>query len=133
MPQGIVIEVEGGQRDQDAELRGVEGWLAGDEDFTGHWEFSARPAAGTAGVLQELTVALATTALTDAARSLVGSLAGWVRTRRRLDRGEPTVVLLRVPGRDPVEITEDDLTPEKVPELVRRVREELEAATSGEG
>ncbi|WKX72127.1 hypothetical protein [Streptomyces sp. XD-27] len=129
--QSMVIDVRGGTA-QDAELRGIKGWLQDEEDFTRDWEFTARPVQGTAGVAQELAIVLATTVLSEAARSLVNALAGWISTRRRLDQGEPTVVEVRVPGRAPVEITEDDLTAEKVPDLVQRIREELEAATSGE-
>ncbi|MFH8366116.1 hypothetical protein [Streptomyces sp. NPDC018031] len=126
----ITIDVRGGHA-QDAELRGVEGWLRDEKDVTRHWAFTRPPAPGTAGVVQELVLVAATALLGEAARALVGSLAGWLSTRSRLDGGERTVVVLRVPGRDPVEITEDGLTPEKVPDLVRRIREELEAATSG--
>ncbi|WP_431042667.1 effector-associated constant component EACC1 [Streptomyces sp. P1-3] len=129
--QSMVIDVRGGTA-QDAELRGIAGWLQDEEDFARDWEFTVRPAQGTAGIAQDLAIALTTTVLSEAARSLVNALAGWMSTRRRLGQGEPTVVEVRVPGRAPVEITEDDLTAEKVPDLVQRIWEELEAATSGE-
>lgn len=131
MPQqSITIDVRGGQT-QDAELRGLEGWLRDEKGVTDQWRLTKPAAPGTAGVVQELVLVVTTTLLAEAARALVGSLAGWLRTRSRLDGGERTVVVVQVPGRDPVEITEEGLTAEKVPELVRRIREELEAAASG--
>ncbi|MBH5335284.1 hypothetical protein IHE55_10970 [Streptomyces pactum] len=128
--RSIAIDVRGG-RPRDAELRGIEGWLRDEQDVTHHWTLTRPPAPGTAGVVEELVLVAGTTLVGEAVRALVGSLAGWLRTRSRLDDGGRTVVVLRVPGREPVEVTEEGLTAEKVPDLVRRIREELEAATSG--
>jgi membrane-associated two-gene conflict system component 1 (EACC1) len=128
----IRISVEG-SADQGRELKGISGWLGDDESFTHYWRFTAEPAPGRAGAFEDLMVALtahvAGSALDEPVRAMVSALMSWLRSRVRLSRG--TVVVVRVPGRPPVRITEQHLTADHVPEIVEQVREALEAGTSG--
>jgi hypothetical protein len=130
----IRISVEG-SADRGRELTGISGWLKDDESFTEHWKFTAEPAPGRAGAFEDLVVALAAhvavSALEEPVRAMVTALMGWLRSRVRLSRGNRTVVVVRVPGRAPVRITEQHLTADHVPELVERVREALEAGSTG--
>ncbi|MET8680626.1 hypothetical protein ABZW18_24330 [Streptomyces sp. NPDC004647] len=130
----IRISVEG-SADQSKELLGIAGWLNDEESFTRYWTFTALPAPGRAGALEDLVVALsahlAGTALADPVRALVSALTGWLRSRVRLSQGSRTVVKVQVPGRSAVRITESELTGENVPDLIDRIRAELEAGTTG--
>jgi hypothetical protein len=130
----IRIGVEG-TADQGRELQGIAGWLKDEESFTRYWKFTAEPAPGRAGALEDLAVALAAqvaaSALDEPVRAMVGALMGWLRSRVRLSRGNRTVVVVRVPGRPPVRISEQHLTADHIPDIVRRVTDELEAGSSG--
>lgn len=130
----IRIGVEGTE-DESKELQGIAGWLRDDESFAHHWKFAAEPAPGKAGALDDLIVALAAnvagSALDEPVRAMVSALMGWLRSRVRLARGGRTVVVVRVPGRSPVRITEQHLTADHIPDIVRRVTDELEAGTHG--
>jgi hypothetical protein len=130
----IRISVEG-TADQSRELQGIAGWLKDEETFTKHWRFTHEPAPGRAGALEDLvvglTVQLAGSALDEPVRAMVNALMGWLRSRVRLSRGNRAVVVVRVPGHSPVRITEQHLTADHIPEIVRQVRDELEAGVSG--
>ncbi|MGP4000716.1 effector-associated constant component EACC1 [Streptomyces sp. 8N706] len=130
----IRISVEG-SRDQGRELQGIAGWLKDDESFTQHWTFKSESVPGRAGALEDLVVALAAHAavstLDAPVRAMVGALMGWLRSRVRLSHGNRTVVKIRVTGRPAVSITQDDLTAEHIPDIVRRVSEELESGAAG--
>ncbi|MFF3765857.1 hypothetical protein ACFYYR_17455 [Streptomyces sp. NPDC001922] len=128
------ISVEG-SADPGRELQGIAGWLKDDESFTQYWRFKSESAPGRAGALEDLMVALAAhvavSTLDDPVRAMVGALMGWLRSRVRLSHGNRTVVTVRVAGRPPVRITEDDLTADRIPEIVARVGAELESGATG--
>ncbi|MEV6313737.1 hypothetical protein [Streptomyces sp. NPDC051776] len=130
----IRISVEG-TPDQGRELQGISGWLKDEESFTQHWTFAAVPAPGRAGAFEDLVVALAAhvagSALDEPIRAMVSALMGWLRSRVRLNRGNLTSIVIDIPGRRRFRISERDLTADHVPELVRRIRAELEAGTRG--
>ncbi|MGP3983845.1 effector-associated constant component EACC1 [Streptomyces sp. KR80] len=130
----IRIGVEGSP-EPGKELQGIAGWLKDEESFTRNWTFTHEPVPGRAGAVEDLVVALTAqltaSALDAPVRALVDALMGWLRSRVRLSRGNRTVVVVRVPGREPVRITEQHLTADHIPEIVRRVTDELEAGTSG--
>lgn len=134
MAADIRISVEG-TADQSKELQGIAGWLKDEEAFTEHWRFRHEPAPGRAGALEDLIIGLtaqvAGSALDEPVRAMVNALMGWLRSRVRLSRGNRTVVVVRVPGRSPVRITEQHLTADHIPEVVRQVRAELEAGVNG--
>ncbi len=131
----IRISVDG-VADTGTELHGIAGWLGDDTAFTAHWRFTEEPAPGRAGLLEAIVVTvvanIAAATLHEQLNALFGGLAGWMRSRRRLaSGGEDVVVRVELEGRAPLRFTAADLDEQGVPDIVDRIRAELEAGTAG--
>ncbi|WP_327189714.1 effector-associated constant component EACC1 [Streptomyces xinghaiensis] len=126
-----------GVADTGRELHGIAGWLGDDAAFTDHWRFTEEPAPGRAGLVEAIVVTvvsnIAAATLHEQLNALFGGLAGWLRSRRRLGSGgDDIVVRVELENRDPLRFTAAELDDLGVPEIVDRVRAELEAGTAGE-